>query len=58
MSTEVAIALGILAAVKELNLAYFNLIKHSNMSEEDKVELRAQFHSVALNLLPDPEDLK
>ena len=55
--TSVLVALAILKALRELNIAYFSLLKTANMSEEDKKELRAQFHAVALDLLPDPEDL-
>jgi hypothetical protein len=58
VNAGMAIALIMLKALRELNLAYFALLRNANMSEEDKVILRHKFKEVALEDIPKPEDLK
>ena len=48
----IGIALVMLKAIRELNIAYFSLLKSANLSEEDRAILRNEFHNVMLDHIP------
>jgi hypothetical protein len=50
--TGVAIALGILAAMKELRIIYFRALETAAMTDEQRAELRKRFNEVVLEDIP------